>query len=76
MRRQKETPASATELTCRPARAEWLCCFLGPSTPEVLPPELLPPEDFPFPPAIVVAMRCTRMRGASGAGKWREKEYW
>jgi hypothetical protein len=41
------------EHTCRPAREEWLCCFLGPSTPEVLPPELLPPEDLPFPPAIV-----------------------
>ena len=43
-----------TEHTCRPARCEWLCCFLGPSTPDVLPPpELLPPEDLPFPPAIV-----------------------
>lgn len=42
-----------TMLTWRPALAEWLCCFLGPSPVPVLPPELLPPADFPFPPAIV-----------------------
>lgn len=41
-------------LTWRPARAEWLCCFLGPSVADVFPPELLPPEDLPFPPAIVI----------------------
>lgn len=41
-------------LTWRPARAEWLCCFLGPSVADVFPPELLPPEDLPFPPAIVM----------------------
>lgn len=42
-------------LTCRPARAEWLCCFFWPSTapPLVLPPELFPPEDFPLPPGIL-----------------------
>lgn len=44
----------AVSLTWRPAREEWLCCFLGPSAAEVFPPELLPPEDLPFPPAILM----------------------
>ena len=44
------------ELTCRPARVEWLCCFLGASAAEVFPPELLPP-DLPLPPAIVYVDR-------------------
>ena len=44
---------SASKRTCRPARAEWLCCFLLALSADVLPPELLPPEDLPLPPAIV-----------------------
>lgn len=58
---------SQSQLTCRPARAEWLCCFLGPSAawPPVFPPELFPPEDFPFPPAI--SAMWIRMR----VGAWR-----
>lgn len=55
-----DAQTTATRHTCKPARCEWLCCFLGPSTPEVLPPELLPPEDLPFPPAIVGTRRIAR----------------
>lgn len=51
-------------LTWRPARAEWLCCFLGPSVADVFPPELLPPEDLPFPPAIVMMFVLCRSFGA------------
>jgi len=51
---RRASPGEGRHLTCRPARAEWLCCFLWPST-LVLPPELLPPEDFPLPPGILDA---------------------
>lgn len=53
------------DLTWSPALAEWLCCFLGPST-EVLPPELFPPEDFPLPPAIVYVFFRILERGKLG----------
>lgn len=46
------SPSAERRLTCSPALAEWLCCFLWPSAP-VLPPELLPPDDFPLPPGIL-----------------------
>ena len=68
MRRDQERPRKlmVNGLTWRPARAEWLCCFLGPSAADVLPPELFPPDDFPFPPAIVddVVQKERLMRGA------------
>lgn len=69
-RGERKKDSSTTRHTCKPARAEWLCCFLGPSTPEVLPPELLPPEDLPFPPAIVAT------RAARGDKAWEKKSGW
>lgn len=64
--------AGAQRLTCKPARAEWLCCFLGPST-LVFPPELFPPADFPFPPAIVYGVAGTRKKVEPGAGRGGSK---
>jgi hypothetical protein len=49
---EKNNMRGSRQRTCRPARSEWLICFLGPSA-LVLPPELLPPDDFPLPPGIV-----------------------
>ena len=54
--KQRANKAPSRRLTCRPALAEALCCFLDPSAP-VLPPELFPPEDFPLPPGIVYVGR-------------------
>lgn len=59
-------------LTWRPARAEWLCCFLGPSA-EALPPEVLPP-DFPFPPGIVVYLVTEDVALENGSVKVVEKD--
>jgi hypothetical protein len=53
----KRCIAGARVRTCRPARAEWLCCFFELSAPDVFPPELLPPEDLPLPPGIVYGGR-------------------
>ena len=67
---QKITSHAHFKLTCRPARSEWLICFLEPSA-LVLPPELFPPEDFPLPPGIVDV--ASRGRNGSICG-WKKCE--
>lgn len=55
------------KLTWSPARAEWLCCFLGASA-VALPPDVFPP-DFPLPPAIVYSDASDARKDSTGFSK-------